>query len=99
MEHYPVYSTQSEMYAVLMKDYKLTNELFGYTDYFKVGDIGGVLYYAPNDETWGCVIAVSHEHKLARDTGFYEMDDMEYPDSDYAQVVHNGQLMCKFETE
>lgn len=98
MEHYPEYTTQSEMYTVLIKDYNLTNDLVSGTDYFKVDTIKGIEYYAPNDEDWGCIIAVSHEHKVAIDTGFYEMDDMEYKDSDYAQVVQDGQLMCEFET-
>ena len=92
-DNYPKYSTQAEMYAVLMADYTLDDA----GDYIKVGDIGGMEYYCPNDEDWGCVIALDHEHKLATDTGFFEMDDMEYPDSDYAIVYSDGQLMPRFE--
>ena len=95
-ESAPVSTDQANLYVEL-QNYNLTEKLERGTDYFLVGDIKGVKYYSPNDEGWGAIIAVSEEHKLAIDTGFYEMDDMEYPDSDYAQVVHNGQLMCGFE--
>jgi len=66
-------------------------------DWLQIDSIGGVDYYTPNDEDWGSVLAVSEEHKIARKTGFYEMTDMESPNSDYAQVVSNGQIMCRFE--
>lgn len=95
--------TNHESQAALYKElqgYSFTDELT-HADFFKVGEIDGILYYAPNNEDWGSIIAVSHEHQLARDTMFYEMDDMEYPDSDYKHVVVDGVMNCKvvFETE
>ena len=96
-ENYPTYNTQSEMYATLIADYNLTKELDRFTDYFQVDEIEGIIYYTPNDEDWGAIIAVDHTNKLAIDTGFYEMDDMAANDSDYAQVCSEGQLMCRFE--
>jgi len=95
-DHAPVSTDQANLYAEL-QNYNLTETLERGTDYFLVGDINGVKYYSPNDEGWGAIIAVDHEHKLATSTGFYEMDDMEHPGSDYAMVAHNGQLMCTFE--
>jgi hypothetical protein len=80
-----------------MKKLELTDELEQGTDYFLVGDIGDIQYYSPNDEDWGAIIAVSDKHQLAIDTGFYEMDDMEDEDSDYAIVFHGGILCCRFE--
>ncbi len=82
-----------------MVSFNLTDKCVGSCDYFKVGKVNGILYYSPNDESWGAIIAVDHKNKLAINTGFYEMDDMEYIDSDYAQVCHNGKLMCIFETK
>lgn len=66
-------------------------------DYYNVGSIDGIEYYTPNDETWGAIIAISHKDKLALWTSFYEMDDMEYPDSDYAMVVVGGKMGCRFQ--
>ena len=66
-------------------------------DYYECGLIDGINYYTPNDEDWGGIIAVDHVNKKACYTGFYEMDDMEVPDSDYAIVLHEGALMCRFE--
>ena len=75
-------------------------------DYLIQDTIDCIQYLLPNDETWFHIIAVSHEHSLAKETGFCEMNDFypfkfqgrEYP-SDYAQVVHNDQLKCRFEVE
>ena len=39
------------------------------------------------------VIAVSHEHKLAMSTDFFETDDMEDIESGYTPIVENGQLV------
>jgi len=62
------------------------------------GEINGIEYWLPNDET--LTIRVRHkESGLEKDTDFYEMDDFEYPDSDYAYVLKDGKLMCKFEAE
>jgi hypothetical protein len=61
-----------------------------------VGFIDNITYYAPNDEDASCIIAIDHENKLASDTGFDDMDDMEITDSDYAITNHNGQLMYKY---
>ena len=97
-EHAPLAPTQSALYENLGK-YNLTDDLNGTTDYFLVGDIKGIKYYTPNDESWGSIIAVDHKNELAHATGFYEMDDMEYPDSDYAIVCHEGKLMCQFEVD
>jgi len=66
-------------------------------DYFLLDTIDGIEYYTPNDEEWGAIVAVSHEHKLAHDTQFFEMDDMEDPEGDYCQVVDDGKIMCRFE--
>lgn len=66
-------------------------------DWLKVDEIEGINYYTPNDEDWGAIIAVSHEHKLAHCTGFYEMDDMAADHGEYKQVVSNGEIMCNFE--
>lgn len=82
-----------------LQQYQLTDELAGNCDFFKVAEIDGILYYLPNDETWGGVIAIDNAAKLAIDTSFYEMDDMEYPDSDYKIVNHKGKLGCKFTFE
>ena len=95
-EHAPSSTDQANLYVEL-QNYNLTEKLERGTDYFLVGDINGVKYYSPNDESWGCIVAIDHDYKVAINTNFYEMDDMEWPDSDYAQVVHNGQLMCRFE--
>ena len=96
MENAPVSSDQANLYVEL-KNYNLTTTLERGTDYFQVGNINGVKYFSPNDEEWGAIIAVDDVNKLAVDTGFFEMDDMEYPGSDYAMTAHNGQLMCAFE--
>lgn len=93
--------SQSELYVELATKFKLTDKCVGECDYFTAweGDIDGIVFYTPNDETWGCIIAISHEHKLAHFTSFYEMDDMSAPHLDYHQVVHEGQIKCHFETE
>ena len=91
---------QRELYRELMDWYTLADELMERgCEYFLTGEVDGILYYMPNDEDWGCVIAVDHKHHLACDTGFYEMDDIEMPDSDYALTFHpgGGVLVCRFE--
>lgn len=82
-----------------LKLYNLTDELAHGCDFFKVAEIEGIKYYLPNDETWGGIIAVSEEHELAIYTGFYEMDDMGYPGSDYRQIVKDGVMGCAFTFE
>jgi len=66
-------------------------------DYFLVLDHGDIKYYTPNDEDWGAIVAISEESHLAADTGFFDIDDMEDKESEYAYVVHNNKLMCRFE--
>lgn len=68
-------------------------------DWLLIAKIDGIDYYTPNDEDWGGILAISEEHKLAHQTDFYEMDDMESPApyDDYKQVIHDGRIMCKFE--
>ena len=96
---------QAAMYINLQR-YNLTDGLTNSTDYFLVDTIGGISYYAPNDEDWGCVIAVDEVNKLAVNTGFFETDDFEditirgeVHESDYRIVCHNCKLMCKFSAE
>ena len=95
----PVAPTQAKLYELLTSKYTLTDDLVRGTDYFLVGNIDGIKYYTPNDEDWGSIIAVDNTNKLAIDTHFYEMDDMEHVDSDYKILCHNNLLMCKFESE
>ena len=81
-----------------MKTYCLTNDLAMGTDYFLVGTVENITYWSPNDEDWGAIIAMDASNKLAIDTEFYEMDDMDYPDSDYAIVRDDGILKSRYET-
>ena len=87
---------QARLYHELHTTYSCQSTLTGSCDYFLVATIDGIEYYAANNEQWGTIIAVDHNSKLAVDTQFYEMDDMQYPDSDYAQVNHEGTLMCRW---
>lgn len=87
-------TAQEALYEVLTKLYNLTDSWWSVCDYFKVDTVLGTDYYSPNDEEWGAIVAVSHEHKLALYTGFYEMDDMEDPARGYSMVVRNGILTC-----
>jgi hypothetical protein len=57
-------------------------------DYYLVLELDGIKYYTPNDERWGTIVAIDTAHELAVDTGFYETNDFEYPDSDYKIVVN-----------
>ncbi len=66
-------------------------------DYFKVGEVDGICYYTPNDESWGSIIAIDYANGLAAHTGFYDMDDINAPDSDYKMVMHENKLVCAFE--
>ena len=93
-------STQAALYEEL-KQYNLTDECVSGCDFFKVDSIDGIDFYHPNDETWGAIVAVSHEHKLALYTCFYEMDDMASPApyDDYKMVVVDGLMGCKFSFE
>ena len=91
-------SNQTKLYSHMMKQ-TLTDTCVDQTDYFKVAEINNILYYSPNDEELGGIVAISHEHKLAYGTGFYEMDDMEDLDSDYNQVVHEGRIVCRCEVK
>lgn len=67
-------------------------------DYYELGVIGGLYYYTPNDEDWGCIIVMDFKNKLAAYTHFYEMDDMASPPpyDDYAFIAHEGKLVPKF---
>ena len=80
-----------------MKTHCLTNDLAMGTDYFLVGTIENITYWSPNDEHWGSIIAIDDTNKLAIDTGFYEMDDMDYPDSEYSIVFNGGILKSRWE--
>jgi hypothetical protein len=82
-----------------LSNYTLTEDVVSGTDYILVDTINDIEYYTPNDEDWGPIIAVSDEHKLATNTTFYDMDDMDYPDSDYAMVVVDGVMGCRFSLE
>ena len=66
-------------------------------DYIWLQRIQGVDYYTPNNEDWGSIIAVDHTTKLAINTGFYEMDDMAAPNSDYNFTAFNGKLTPRFQ--
>lgn len=60
--------------------------------------IEGFEYWVPNDEEY--TVRVRHiETGIEHDTDFYEMDDFEYKDSDYVQVLVGDKVMCKFEAE
>jgi hypothetical protein len=77
---------------------KLWHILGNGEDYMLDNVIEGIEYWIPNDETY--TIRVKHiETGLEKDTEFFEMDDFEHEDSDYAYVMHNGELMCRFEAE
>ena len=90
-------TTQNKFYQTMM-DYTLSDNWEGpAADYYLVDTIKGIEYYTPNDEDWGAIVAVCHVHKLAQDTGFFEMDDMEGEDSDYAFSVHNNELVSAYE--
>ena len=98
--------TQSALYQELTQ-YKLADSIrdaddnIVSADFYKVDTIDDVEYYTPNDEDWGAIVAVSHEHKLALYTGFYEMNDMasEAPYDDYKMIIVNGLMGCKFNFE
>lgn len=70
-------------------------------DYLVMDTLDSVEYWLPNDEEWFHVIAVDHTNRLARETGFCEMNDFTYEDSDYRNVMDpsDGQLKCKFEVK
>ena len=61
-------------------------------DYFHVGEVQGVEYYSPNDESWGSIVAVDHTNQVAALTGFYDMFDMTDPDVDYAMRYDGEKL-------
>ncbi len=65
-------------------------------DYYFMATIHGMDYYTPNNEDWGAIIVIDHAGKIATYTGFYEMDDMEYKDSDYAFVRCGGKMIPRF---
>ena len=94
----PISDGRAIDYADLV-NYNLTDELSNGTDYFLVATIDGIQYYSPNDEYWGDIIAVDRKNEVAVYTGFYEMDDMAHPHSDYAMTFHQGTLVCKFQVK
>ena len=65
-------------------------------DYCLQAELEGIEYWLPNDETLTVRIKYG---AMEQDTDFYEMDDFMHEDSDYRYVVHQGELMCKFEAE
>jgi hypothetical protein len=67
-------------------------------DYLLMGTIEGIEYWLPNDETWFDIVAVDHTNRLAAYTGFCEMNDFEYADSDYRYQFDpfDNQIKCKF---
>ena len=90
--------TQSELYTNMMAyTLKPVTKPLQSADYYLIAEIEGVKFYTPNDEDWGAIIAISHEHKLAHYTSFYEMDDMSNIGGGYEMIVHDGQMKCKFE--
>jgi hypothetical protein len=67
-------------------------------DYFAAGAASeGVEYWCPNDEDWGTIIAVHHGAKMAMDTTFFEMDDIEGSPEDYGITLVNNELVMGFE--
>jgi len=97
-EHGPDLGDDHRINYEVLDLYSYTDEVSS-SDYFKVGEIDGVVYYSPNDENWGPIIAIHHESRLACDTHFYEMDDMEAEDSDYKMVVTTDKLLPAFEID
>lgn len=101
-------STPNEQAAMFinLQQYNLTPLCERFTDYFLVATIGDIEYYSPNDEDWGCIIAVDKKNKLAINTGFYETGDFEDSifdgnvyESDYRIVCQDCKLVCKFQSE
>ena len=90
-------ANQSVLFAELKEHYNLSDELTGGCDYFKIFTTDGVDYYTPNNEEWGSIIAVCEEHKVAVNTGFYEIDDIAQSHSDYKLLPVNGVLYSAFE--
>jgi hypothetical protein len=68
-------------------------------DYYLIHTKDDIEFYAPEDETWGAIVAVSRENRLAKNTGFFELDDMVSEYTDYHQIVDNGRICCAFETD
>ena len=68
-------------------------------DYLLLATLDGVEYWLPNDEDWFDIMAVDHTNKLAIATGFCEMYDFTYEESDYRFVMDpsDNQLKCKFQ--
>lgn len=93
------FKNQRHLYEEMMK-IQLTDDLdHGTCDYVKVDSINGIDYYTPNDEDWGSIVAICNENRLAHDTTFFEMDDMENIGAGYTQIVHEGAIKCEFEAE
>ena len=65
-------------------------------DYVIMATLDGVEYWLPNDEEWFHIVAVDHTHRVARETGFCEMNDFTYEDRNVVDPA-DGQLKCKFE--
>ena len=95
---------QAPLYAEL-KEYTFADSIHGpdgeivSADYYKIDSIDGIDFYTPNDEDWGSIVAISHADELAHNTSFYEMDDMASPApyNDYAMVVVDGVMGCRFD--
>ena len=88
---------QQDLYGT-MQTLFFGNGMKGGLDYLLEDTIGGISYWSPNDEDWGPIVAMDDTNKLALNTHFYEMDDMAYPDSDYAIVLDGGILKSRYET-
>jgi hypothetical protein len=65
-------------------DYFARLEVQGITEYPSMLIVKGVHYCEhPTRGEDGGVIAVDFEHRLAAHTGFYDLEDLAYEDSDY----------------
>lgn len=92
---------QAELFNILKDKYVLTFDFPSETsaDYYHVGNVNNIDYFAPNDEDWGCLIAVDYDHKLAVDTCHFEMHDIEGSPEDYAFYFRDGYLQEGFFTK
>lgn len=66
-------------------------------DYLHVMERDGLSYYIPNDDC-RMVMVADHKNNLMENTTFFEMDDMEPDDSEYAFVNKDGVLIPIYET-
>lgn len=111
-DHPPKSTQQDELYHELMRpdggyptitkeqwDIACSNKNYSQPwDYMIVATLDGIEYWVPNDEDWLYIIAVDHTHRLATSTGFMEMNDFDYEDSEYRFTYDpmDQQLKCAF---